>query len=196
MCSSLPPSGNGSSTRRVRVRTLRRRQLQHIILEVGERFALTEVFVIGSSAILAVLPDPPEGVLTSTRDVDIIPPNDGDERIADQISYVIGESSAFDIEYGYHAQGVSMKTPTYAPHGWQARTIDVSVGKIVAHCMEPHDVVLSKLGAGREKDLEFASAAAALGVVEQSVLLTRLRLVPATAEHSGLIAERIAALFK
>jgi hypothetical protein len=88
VCSSLPPSGNGSSTRRVRVRTLRRRQLQHIILEVGERF--------------------------------------------------------------------------YAPHGWQARTIDVSVGKIVAHCMEPHDVVLSKLGAGREKDLEFASAAAAL----------------------------------
>jgi hypothetical protein len=113
---------------------MRRRQLQHIILEVGERFALTEVFVIGSSAILAVLPDPPEGVLTTTRDVDIIPPNDGDERIADQISYVIGESSPFDIEHGYHAQGVSMKTPTYAPHGWQARTIDVSVGKIVAHC--------------------------------------------------------------
>ncbi len=122
MCSSLPPSGNGSSTRRVRVRTLRLRQLQHIILEVGERF--------------------------------------------------------------------------YAPHGWQARTIDVSVGKIVAHCMEPHDVVLSKLGAGREKDLEFASAAAALGLVEQSVLLTRLRLVPATADHLGLIAERIATLFK
>jgi hypothetical protein len=84
----------------------------------------------------------------------------------------------------------------YAPHGWQARTIDVSVGKIVAHCMEPHDVVLSKLGAGREKDLEFASAAAALGLVEQSVLLTRLRLVPATADHLGLIAERIATLFK
>jgi hypothetical protein len=60
---------------------VRRVQLQHIILEIGERFALTEVFVIGSSAILAVLPDPPEGILTATRDVDIIPPN-GDERMA------------------------------------------------------------------------------------------------------------------
>lgn len=69
---------------------MRRRELQHIVFEVGERFALTEVFVVGSSAILAVLPDPPEGVLTATRDVDIIPPNDKDERIADQISYVIG----------------------------------------------------------------------------------------------------------
>jgi hypothetical protein len=194
--SSRLPSGNGSSIRRVRDRAVRRRELQHIILEVGERFALTEVFVIGSSAILAVLPDPPEGVLTTTRDVDIILPNDEDERLADQISYVIGEASPFDIEYGYHAQGVSLKTPTYAPHGWQARTIDISVGKIVAHCMEPHDVVLSKLGAGREKDLEFARAAAVLGLIEQSVLLSRLRLVPATAEHSHLIAERIAALFK
>jgi hypothetical protein len=57
---------------------------KHIVFEVGERFALTEVFVIGASAILAVLPDPPEGVLTTTRDVDIIPPNDKDECMADQ----------------------------------------------------------------------------------------------------------------
>jgi hypothetical protein len=174
---------------------MRRRELQHIILEIGERFALTEVFVIGSSAILAVISDPPEGALTATRDVDIIPPNDEDERIADQISYVIGEASPFDIEYGYHAQGVSLKTPTYAPHGWQARTIDVHVGKVVGHCMEPHDVVISKLGAGREKDLQFASAAAALGLVVQSVLLTRLSLVATTADHARLIAARISALF-
>jgi hypothetical protein len=61
--------------------------------------------------------------------------------------------------------------------------------------MEPHDVVLSKLGAGREKDLEFASAAAALGLVERSMLLSRLSLVPATAEHLNLIERRISALF-
>jgi len=174
---------------------VRRRELEHIILEVGERFALTEVFVIGSSAILAVLPDPPEGVLTATRDVDIIPSNDEDERIADQISYVIGEASSFDIEYGYHAQGVSLKTPTYAPQGWQERAIPVSVGKIVARCMEPHDLVLSKLAVGRDKDLEFARAAATLGLVERSVLLARSALVSATVEHSRLIGERITALY-
>jgi len=172
---------------------VRRVQLQHIIFEIGERFALTEVFVIGSSAILAVLPDPPEGILTATRDVDVIPPT-GDERMADQISFVIGEASPFDVEYGYHAQGVSFSTPTYAPSGWQARTVEMSVGKVAAHCMEPHDVVLSKLGAGREKDLEFASAAAALGLVDRSTLLSRLNLVPATVEHLNLIEQRIAAL--
>ncbi len=174
---------------------MRRAQLQHIIFEIGERFALTEVFVIGSSAILAVLPDPPEGALTATRDVGIIPP-DGDERMADRISFAIGEASPFDVEYGYHAQGVSFKTPTYAPSSWQTRTIDLLVGKIVAHCMEPNDVVLSKLGAGREKDLEFASAAAALGLIDRSVLFRRLSLVLATADHLNLIAQRVAVLFK
>jgi hypothetical protein len=175
---------------------MRRRELQHIVFELCERFALTEVFVVGSSAILAVMPDPPEGALTVTRDVDIIPPNDEDERMADQISFVIGEASPFDIEYGYHAQGVSLKTPSYAPRGWQTRTIDLTVGKIVAHCMEPHDLVLSKLGAGRDKDLEFAHAAAALGLVELSILLKHLSLVPTTGEHLRLMAARIAVLFK
>jgi hypothetical protein len=175
---------------------MRRRELQHVILEVYERFALTEIFVISSSAILAVLPDPPAGALTATRDVDIIPLNDEQERIADQISFVIGEASPFDIEHGYHAQGVSLRTPVYAPRDWQARTIALPVGKIVAHCMEPHDLVLSKLGAARDKDLEFARAAAALSLVEQSVLLSRLGLVPVSAGHAGLIAERIAALYR
>jgi hypothetical protein len=35
-----------------------RGQLQHVIFEIGRRFGLEEVFVIGSAAILAVLPDP------------------------------------------------------------------------------------------------------------------------------------------
>jgi len=81
------------------------------------------------------------GGMSTGRDVEIVPLNDVNERMADRISFVLGEASPFDVEYGYHAQGVSLKTPIYAPHGWQARTIDMSVGKIVAHCMEPNDLV-------------------------------------------------------
>jgi uncharacterized nucleotidyltransferase DUF6036 len=175
---------------------MHRRELQHVIFEVGRRFNLKEVFIIGSAAILAAMPEPPEGALTMTRDVDIIPPGDDDERMADQISFVLGEASAFDEEYGYHAQGVSFKTPTYAPHGWQTRTIDVRIDAYVACCMEPNDLVLSKLGAGREKDLDFAQAAAKLNLVDHQILLERLKMVQTTEEHTGLIARRIAALFK
>jgi len=175
---------------------MRRRELQHVILEVGRRFNLKEVFIIGSAAILATMPEPPEGALTMTRDVDIIPPGDDDGRLADQISFVLGEASPFDEEYGYHAQGVSFKTPRYAPRNWQSRTIDLRIDVYVGRCMEPNDLVLSKLGAGREKDLDFAQAAARLNLIDQEILLERLKTVRTPEEHAGLIARRIAILFR
>jgi hypothetical protein len=175
---------------------MRRLELQHIILEVGRRFGLKDVFIIGSAALLASVPEPPEGILTTSRDVDIVPLIDPDERVADQISFVLGEASDFDEAYGYHAQGVSFKTPTYAPQGWQGRTIAVHVDEYVGHCMEPHDLILSKLGAGREKDLEFARAATELKILSPAILKERLKLVDTSEEHAGLIARRIEGIFR
>lgn len=173
---------------------MQRQQLQHVILEIGRRFDLSDFYVIGSAAILAALPDPPPGALTATRDVDIIPPG-GDERLADRISFVLGEASQFDIEHGYYAQGVSMRTPAFAPSDWQARAIPVRVAEYTAWCMAPHDLVLSKLGAGRDKDLDFARDAAALRLVRRDELLERLESVNCSDEHRRQISARVIALF-
>lgn len=171
-----------------------RKQLQHVILEIGLRFDLKEIYIVGSAAILAAMPDPPEGELTATRDVDVIPPRD-EEKLADQISFVLGEASDFDSEHGYYAQGVTSATPAYAPTDWKSRTIDIRVGDTVGHCMEPNDLVLSKLGAGRPKDLDFARAAAHLGLTRRSLLQDRLAQVDCSDEMRKLIAERITAAF-
>jgi hypothetical protein len=171
-----------------------RSQLQHVIFEIGRRFDLRDFYIIGSAAILAVLPNPPEGALTATRDVDVVPPQD-DERLADQISFVLGEASDFDLEHGYYAQGVTSKTPTYAPSGWVARAVPVRVEKYTGWCMEVHDLVLSKLGAGREKDIDFAKGVAALALVRRDELLHRLRDVACSDEHRRLIEDRISAFF-
>lgn len=171
-----------------------RSQLQHVILEIGRRFDLRDFHVIGSAAILATLPNPPAGALTATRDVDVIPPDD-DERLADRISFVLGEASDFDVEHGYYAQGVTSRTPTYAPGGWMARAVPVHVDGYTGWCMEVHDLVLSKLGAGREKDLDFARSAAALKLLRREVLLRRLEEVVCSDEHRQLIRARISALF-
>jgi hypothetical protein len=168
-------------------------QLQHVILEIGRRFDIDEFHIIGSAAILAVLPNPPEGALTATRDVDVIPPND-DERLADRISFVLGEASDFDAEYGYYAQGVTSMTPTFAPGDWKSRAIPVRVERYTGWCMEPHDLVLSKLGAGREKDLDFARGAAKLGLVRRDELTRRLGSVTCSEEHKRQISARIDAL--
>ncbi len=172
-----------------------RHQLQHVILEIGRRFDLRDFYIVGSAAIVAALPDPPIGSLTATRDVDVIPPDD-DEQLADRISFVLGEASEFDIEHGYYAQGVSLRTPAFAPIDWQARALPVRVVEYTAWCMEPHDLLLSKLGAGRDKDLEFARDAATLGLVGRDELLARLESVSCTDHHRRQITARVHALFK
>jgi hypothetical protein len=91
-----------------------RSQLQHVILEIGRRFDLSDFHIVGSAAILAALPNPPDGALTATRDVDVIPPQD-DERMADRISFVLGEASDFDLEHGYYVQGVTSCSASWVP---------------------------------------------------------------------------------
>jgi hypothetical protein len=171
-----------------------RSQLQHVILEIGRRFDLYDFHIVGSAAILAVLPNPPEGALTATRDVDVIPPQD-DERMADRISFVLGEASDFDLEYGYYAQGVASSTPRYAPTGWKARAVPIRVEKYTGWCMETHDLVLSKLGAGREKDFDFARSVTQLGLLQHEKLMRRLQDVPGSEEDHRLIEARIKSLF-
>jgi hypothetical protein len=171
-----------------------RKQLQHVILEIGRRFDLEDIYIIGSAAILAAIPDPPEGELTASRDVDVIPPRD-EERLADQISFVLGEASDFEVEYGYYAQGVTSETPEYAPVDWKSRTIDIPVAGTIGRCMDPNDLVLSKLGAGRPKDLAFARAAAMLRLIRREILVDRLERVECSGQMRTLITDRITSAF-
>lgn len=60
--------------------------------------------------------------------------------------------------------------------------------------MEVHDLVLGKLAAGREKELDFARSAAPLGLVQHEELMRRLQDVPGSDEDHRLIEARIKAL--
>ena len=61
--------------------------------------------------------------------------------------------------------------------------------------MEPHDLLLSKLGAGREKDLDFAQAAVLSVAIQRDELLARLAAVTADPVVHRLIEGRIRTLF-
>jgi hypothetical protein len=171
-----------------------RDQLQHIILEIGERFDLKDIYIIGTSAILAWLPDAPIEAVVMSNDVDVIPMTD-EERLADKISFVIGEASDFDKEYGYYAQGVTSNTPTFAPRGWKSRTIPVRVKDYTGWCMDPLDLVLSESGADREKDIEFVREIALLKLLNREELLDRVPAIDCSPEDHDHIAERVRSLF-
>ncbi|MHB1539014.1 MAG: hypothetical protein ACYCUM_11155 [Solirubrobacteraceae bacterium] len=126
-----------------------------------------EIVVIGSQAILATVPDA-AGALSASVEADLYPAVNPEA--ATTIAGALGEMTLFHDTYGYYADGVGPETPV-APVGWQARLIPISNESTVSAsgiqatgwCMEAHDLVLSKLAAGRDKDLIFARAAIADG---------------------------------
>ena len=74
---------------------------------------------------------------------------------------------------------------------WQGRLVRFDVSASVpaeARCLDPHDLVLAKLAAYREKDLDFCWELAQAGLVDTSVLRERLPDLPV----SEALAVRIA----
>ncbi len=112
-------------------------------------------------------------------EADVAFSDDIDASKADAVDGAIGELSQFHQTYGYYAQGVKIQTAVL-PAGWEHRTEildrpDSRPG--YARCLEPHDLVVSKLVAGREKDITFAAALIEHGFVATPTLYERAGLL-------------------
>ncbi len=150
-----------------------REELEHIIRAAAEIADDNEIIVIGSQAILAAFPNAPEELLVSTE-ADVYPKNRPER--ADLIDGSIGEGSPFHELYGYYAQGVD-ETTAVLPQGWRDRLIPVTNSNTKGNtgwCLEPHDLVVAKTIAGRDKDLRFLEGAVRGGLVSRETLLARL----------------------
>jgi len=148
-----------------------------------------EIVVVGSQAILGRYPDAPAELLVSA-DVDVYPRNHPER--ADLIEGSIGELSPFHETYGYYAQGVGERTAVL-PEGWETRLVTVPTSAGQGLCLEPHDLVISKYVAGREKDREYVRAALRHRLVEPSILLDRLARTPGDPASRERIAGQIEA---
>ncbi len=134
------------------------------------------VIVIGSQAVLASLDSPPAEAVVSIE-ADIVPLDDHDGYKADLIDGAIGELSEFQDRWGVYAQGVGMRTAKL-PAGWMERLVPrTSPRGVVGLCLEIHDLVVSKLCAGRERDFPFVEALIAADAVDVSTALDRLTTV-------------------
>lgn len=110
--------------------------------------------MIGSQAILGSTPDAPAEFLRSLE-VDLYPLRDPDK--ADLIDGCIGELSPFHETFGYYVHGVGPETAVL-PRGWESRLVRMeneNTAGVVGLCLSPLDLAVSKLCAGREKDVEF-----------------------------------------
>ena len=173
---------------------MKRDQLEHVVRAAAQIADDEELIIIGSQAVLVQFPLAPAALLAS-NEVDLYPKNRPER--ADLIDGTIGELSPFHDTFGYYAHGVDSSTATL-PIGWEGRLLalrNANTRGATGWCLEIHDLVVSKLVAGREKDLEFARVAAAHRLVTEKTLRERLANTELPATLRTVVERRVTRAF-
>jgi hypothetical protein len=158
-----------------------RDQLEHLIRAAAVIADDYAIVVIGSQAILGQFPDAPEPMRVSVE-ADLFPLHHPER--ADLIEGSIGELSPFHQTFGYYAEGVAEETAVLPP-GWRDRLVVVqneNTRGAKGLCLEVHDLLVSKVIAGREKDHAFLVEAARHSMADLGELLRRLATVEVVPE--------------
>lgn len=158
-----------------------RDQLEHILRAAARIAEDPDVIVLGSQAILGSFDDPelPDEAIGSVE-ADICFADDADNRKSDRVDGAIGELSTFHESFGIYAQGVSIGTALLPPD-WGDRVVELdspSTAPGRGFCLEPHDLIASKLAAGREKDFDFTRALLREQLVDADTIAARVAALP------------------
>lgn len=176
---------------------MRREDFEHVIAAAADVAGENEIVVIGSQAILGTYPDAPASLLVS-MEVDVYPRRHPEK--ADQIDGAMGDGSPFQGAYGYYARGVGPETAR-PPSGWEDRLVEFRIpprpsqrGEVVAFCLEPHDLVLAKCVAGRDRDWDFAREALVAHLVALDELERRIGELPIESEQKDHVRKMLAGI--
>lgn len=162
---------------------MRRSELAHILRAAARITGDPDILIIGSQSILGSYDEddlPTEAWVSVEADVAFL--DDADAVKADQVDGAIGEMSDFHATFAYYAQGVEVTTAVL-PAGWRERVVAFrprAAEPALAYCLEPHDLVVSKLMAHRQKDYVFAAALLRAGLVQRPTVLERLGTIQAS----------------
>lgn len=171
-----------------------RQQLAHLLRRACAVVGDVDVLVLGSQSILGSFDEnelPPQA--TASQEADIAFVNDPARDKADHVDVAIGEMSDFHRSNGVYAEGVHIDT-AILPNGWRNRLVSWTVESsrpAKPRFLEPHDLAVAKLAAGREKDKAFVAALIRSGLLDVGVIQARVLLLPE--ETDPRIGQRIAA---
>lgn len=170
---------------------MQRHDLEHLIRAAAALTNGDEFVIVGSVSILGSVPDAPAQLLAS-MEADICLADD--PGAASIVNYAIGDGTLFQKHFGYSARGAILGD-SVLPDGWQKRLVriqgpgtDLKVGL----CLEPHDLVASKLAAHRDKDLDFAKVALKHGIVKPALLCERIFSLPLPEPRRASLARWVA----
>jgi hypothetical protein len=174
---------------------MKRHELEHILRACAGITGQDRFIVVGSQAVLGQFPHAPDELLVS-READVYCP--GDPAATDLIDGSIGEMSPFHQTFRYYAHGVGPETAVL-PSGWEDRLVPLRselTGGATGYCLEVHDLAVSKLVAGREKDLVFVAALLRHRLAEPSTLRQRIALTDLPAERLATCEGRLSRVLR
>ena len=151
---------------------MKKQQLDHVLRAAGRITGEKQFLIIGSQALHGKHPDLPDDIGRSAE-VDLI----ARKRI-DRTEWLnaIGQDSPFHEAFGYYADPVD-ETAAVLPKGWKGRLVNLPPGDtegVTGLCLDPHDLVIAKYAAGREKDRVFTRELARRKLVDRERLLALL----------------------
>lgn len=151
---------------------MKKSQLDHVLRAAGRITGEKQFVIIGSQSLHGKHPDLVDEIVSSAE-VDLIAKTHG-ARI--EWLNAIGQDSPFHEEFGYYADPVDEHTAVL-PAGWRGRLVNLpprDTDDVKGLCLDPHDLVLSKYVARREKDLVFNRGLVTRGIVKHETLLALL----------------------
>jgi hypothetical protein len=153
--------------------------VEHVVRAAAD-IVNDDIVVIGSQAIVVQFDELPSSLLVS-MEADVFPLHTPERAI--EIDAALGDGSNVHEQFGFYGHGVGPETPR-APAGWLDRSKRVVFApyggwknEAVGHFIEAHDLVLSKLVAGRPKDFEYAAVAISNELVDIEQLRRGLELM-------------------
>ena len=173
---------------------MRKSDLFELIREINEISAEEKPIIVGSQAIHAVVEILPE-IARKSIECDFLFVGEKTETRV-EINKKLGIFSNFQLEHGFYADALGLAT-VVLPTNWQTRLQPLldEKGKIVAYCAEIHDVAVSKLIAGREKDFQFLKDAFLLEIISIEKFIARVRQIESMPQ-SAVLTDRLEKLEK
>lgn len=154
---------------------MRKQNLFDLTFEV-RKITVEPPIIVGSQAIFAVTDFPPEIVRKSVECDFLLLQQMA--QLRPDITENLGIFSDYQQQTGFYADVLGLAT-VVLPSGWEKRLVGLKTedGEILAFCVEIHDVAVSKLMAGREKDFEFLQTAFQAEYLQIETFLERAQTI-------------------
>jgi len=99
----------------------------------------------------------------------------------------LGKASPYHLAQGVYVDAVDPSL-VLLPSGWEQRLKPLRLGEVTAWCLEVHDLVVSKLNAGRIKDYEFINAVLRLKLADRVEVTKRIQTFRDPHQQAVLLA--------